>query len=111
MSATSQAGAGPCGTAMAAGVFGYVLRPSVFVDDPAFGGPRLDRLYVTTIAPATPAPGYDPELAGADGGEVEGVAGAVEHGELLGDLIVGVVVELGADDGILERGDVDGGLE
>ena len=25
----------------AAGVFGYVLRPSVFVDDPAFGGPRL----------------------------------------------------------------------
>jgi sugar lactone lactonase YvrE len=31
----------------------------------AFGGPRLDRLYVTTIAPATPAPGYDPELAGA----------------------------------------------
>ncbi|WP_411280785.1 M28 family metallopeptidase [Gemmatimonas sp.] len=25
----------------AAGIFGYVLRPSVFVDDPAFGGPRL----------------------------------------------------------------------
>ncbi|WP_396220702.1 M28 family metallopeptidase [Gemmatimonas sp.] len=25
----------------AAGVFGYVLRPGVYVDDPAFGGPRL----------------------------------------------------------------------
>ena len=25
----------------AAGVFGYVLRPGVFVDDPAFGGSRL----------------------------------------------------------------------
>jgi sugar lactone lactonase YvrE len=31
----------------------------------AFGGPRLDRLFVTSIAPATPAPGYDPALAGA----------------------------------------------
>ncbi|WP_373060834.1 M28 family metallopeptidase [Gemmatimonas sp.] len=25
----------------AAGIFGYVLRPGVYVDDPAFGGPRL----------------------------------------------------------------------
>jgi sugar lactone lactonase YvrE len=31
----------------------------------AFGGPRLDRLYVTTIAPAAPVAGYDPALAGA----------------------------------------------
>ena len=31
----------------------------------AFGGPALDRLYVTSIAPAVPAPGYDPALAGA----------------------------------------------
>lgn len=31
----------------------------------AFGGPRLDRLYVTTIAPAAPIDGYDPQLAGA----------------------------------------------
>ena len=31
----------------------------------AFGGPRLDRLYVTTIAPAAPIEGYDPTLAGA----------------------------------------------
>ena len=31
----------------------------------AFGGPRLDRLYVTTIAPAEPINGYDPSLAGA----------------------------------------------
>lgn len=31
----------------------------------AFGGPGMDRLYVTTIAPATPAPGYDAALAGA----------------------------------------------
>lgn len=31
----------------------------------AFGGAALDRLYVTSIAPATPAPGYDPALAGA----------------------------------------------
>ena len=50
-------------------------------------------------------------LAGADGGEIEGVAGAVEHGELLGDLVEGVVVEFLADGGILEGGDVDGGLE
>lgn len=27
--------------AQAAGIFGYVLRPSVYVDDPAFGGPRV----------------------------------------------------------------------
>lgn len=31
----------------------------------AFGGPRMDRLYVTTIAPPAPVPGYDAELAGA----------------------------------------------
>lgn len=31
----------------------------------AFGGSRLDRLYVTTIAPATPVDGYDATLAGA----------------------------------------------
>ena len=31
----------------------------------AFGGPMLDRLFVTTIAPATPVAGYDPALAGA----------------------------------------------
>lgn len=31
----------------------------------AFGGARLDRLYVTTIAPAAPVAGYDPALAGA----------------------------------------------
>ena len=31
----------------------------------AFGGPGLDQLFVTTIAPATPAPGFDPALAGA----------------------------------------------
>lgn len=31
----------------------------------AFGGPKLDRLYVTTIAPPTPFAGYDPALAGA----------------------------------------------
>lgn len=31
----------------------------------AFGGAQLDRLYVTTIQPATPIEGYDPALAGA----------------------------------------------
>lgn len=31
----------------------------------AFGGPQLDRLYVTTIAPAAPIAGYDASLAGA----------------------------------------------
>jgi sugar lactone lactonase YvrE len=31
----------------------------------AFGGPALDQLFVTSIAPAQPAPGYDPALAGA----------------------------------------------
>ena len=31
----------------------------------AFGGPGMDQLYVTSIAPATPAPGHDPALAGA----------------------------------------------
>lgn len=31
----------------------------------AFGGPRLDRLYVTSITPPAPVPGYDPALAGA----------------------------------------------
>lgn len=31
----------------------------------AFGGSRLDRLYVTTIAPAAPIPGYEASLAGA----------------------------------------------
>ena len=31
----------------------------------AFGGPRLDRLYVTSIATAAPVPGYDSALAGA----------------------------------------------
>lgn len=30
-----------------------------------FGGPRLDRLYVTSMQPADPVPGYDPQLAGA----------------------------------------------
>ena len=50
-------------------------------------------------------------LTGADGGEVEGVTGAVEHGELLGDLIERVVVEFRADGGIFEGRDVDGGLK
>ena len=50
-------------------------------------------------------------LTGADGGEVEGVPGAVEHGELLGDLIERVVVEFRADGGIFEGRDVDGGLK
>lgn len=31
----------------------------------AFGGPALDQLFVTSIVPASPAPGYDPQLAGA----------------------------------------------
>lgn len=31
----------------------------------AFGGPALDRLYVTTIAPPAPIEGYEPSLAGA----------------------------------------------
>ena len=31
----------------------------------AFGGAGLDRLYVTSIAPAAPVLGYDPQLAGA----------------------------------------------
>jgi sugar lactone lactonase YvrE len=31
----------------------------------AFGGSRLDRLYVTTIAPGAPIPGYEASLAGA----------------------------------------------
>ncbi len=31
----------------------------------AFGGTRLDRLYVTTIAPAAPISGYEASLAGA----------------------------------------------
>ncbi|MFO1325969.1 MAG: SMP-30/gluconolactonase/LRE family protein [Rubrivivax sp.] len=31
----------------------------------AFGGPALDRLYVTTIAPPAPVDGFDPALAGA----------------------------------------------
>jgi sugar lactone lactonase YvrE len=31
----------------------------------AFGGPRLDRLYVTSIRPPAPLPGYDALLAGA----------------------------------------------
>ena len=31
----------------------------------AFGGPALDRLYVTTIAPAAPIAGYEASLAGA----------------------------------------------
>ncbi len=43
-------------------------------------------------------------LAGAHGREVEGVARAVEHRELLDDLGEGRVVQLGAHDGVLERG-------
>ena len=39
------------------------------------------------------------------------MAGAVEHRELLGDFVEGVVVELRPDDRVLERGDVDRGLE
>jgi sugar lactone lactonase YvrE len=31
----------------------------------AFGGPKLDRLYVTSIRPPAPVPGYDALLAGA----------------------------------------------
>lgn len=31
----------------------------------AFGGPKLDRLYVTSIKPPAPVPGYDARLAGA----------------------------------------------
>lgn len=31
----------------------------------AFGGPGLDRLFVTSIVPPAPVPGYDPALAGA----------------------------------------------
>ena len=31
----------------------------------AFGGPALDRLYVTTIAPAAPVAGYEASMAGA----------------------------------------------
>lgn len=31
----------------------------------AFGGPGLNQLYVTSIAPASPIPGHDPALAGA----------------------------------------------
>ena len=31
----------------------------------AFGGPRLDQLFVTSIAPAQPIAGFDPALAGA----------------------------------------------
>lgn len=31
----------------------------------AFGGADLDLLFVTSIAPAQPAAGYDPQLAGA----------------------------------------------
>lgn len=38
-----------------------VAKPSMC----AFGGPRLDRLYVTSIQPPSPVPGYDPQLAGA----------------------------------------------
>ena len=50
-------------------------------------------------------------LAVLDGVEVEGVTGAVEHLKLLADLLEGVVVEFFADEGIVEVGDVDGGLE
>jgi sugar lactone lactonase YvrE len=38
-----------------------VAKPSMC----AFGGPQLDRLFVTSIAPAKPLDGYDPALAGA----------------------------------------------
>ena len=31
----------------------------------AFGGPALDHLFVTSITPDAPAPGYDPAVAGA----------------------------------------------
>ena len=38
-----------------------VSKPSMV----AFGGPHLDRLFVTSIRPAAPAPGFDPALEGA----------------------------------------------
>jgi len=45
-------------------------------------------------------------LAGLHGAEVEGMPGAVEHRELLGDLLIGVVVELRAHDGVFQRSHV-----
>ncbi|TDP75042.1 SMP-30/gluconolactonase/LRE family protein [Roseateles toxinivorans] len=38
-----------------------VSKPSMC----AFGGPALDRLFITSITPARPAPGFDAELDGA----------------------------------------------
>lgn len=38
-----------------------VSKPSMC----AFGGPALDRLFITSITPALPAPGFDAELDGA----------------------------------------------
>ena len=46
-------------------------------------------------------------LAGADRRQVDRDARAVQHLELLLDLLEGRVIELGARDGILERGDLD----
>ncbi|MDQ8167582.1 MAG: M28 family peptidase [Gemmatimonadota bacterium] len=47
--------------AQAAGVFGYVLRPGVYVDDPAFGGARLfvssaaaGKLFTAPVSELTP---------------------------------------------------------
>jgi hypothetical protein len=50
-------------------------------------------------------------LAGLHGLEVEGVAGAVEHRELVLHFAEGVVVELAAHGVVIEGGDVDRGLE
>ena len=50
-------------------------------------------------------------LAGVHGGEIERGGGAVEHGDLLGDLGVGEVVEFFAHLRVLEAGDVYGRAE
>jgi hypothetical protein len=50
-------------------------------------------------------------LAGLHGLEIERVAGAVEHRELVLHLAEGVVVELAAHGVVIEGGDVDRGLE
>lgn len=45
----------------------------------AFGGARLDELYITTIAPAKPSPDHDPTLAGAVFVARPGVTGLAER--------------------------------
>jgi len=44
----------------------------------AFGGARLDEMYITSIAPAQPVDGYDPALAGAVFVARPGVQGLAE---------------------------------